>query len=154
MSNLASSTPLASTVPEQSISTFLSVETMRDLDDGRLTLCTATESNLGDLRETSPARALGMVADARARLDQAERLIREFEARDTLAAIIAEQSLHVEEWDIANLDAKWRDTFIASAAATTDGQRIIVVPQGQDPIERLAAVAGLLNDLDAQAGRA
>src|ERR1044072_4686373 len=76
MSHLAIPAPPASTLPEQSLSAFFHVETMNDLDDGRSPLLTATETNLGDLRETSPARALGMLADARAQLDQIGRASR------------------------------------------------------------------------------
>lgn len=147
--------PTTSTAPstpaEQSISTFLHVEVMHDLDDGRPTLVTATESNLGDLRETSPARALGIVADARAQLDRIERLIKEYEAVDTFRAIVAEHHLHVEEWDITNLDEKFRGKFVAFAAVTDDGLKVVVVPKGQDPIQRVNAVTDLVNNLQAQA---
>ncbi|MEU9285996.1 hypothetical protein AB0D57_15030 [Streptomyces sp. NPDC048275] len=143
--------PTASPAPrEQSISVTLTAEVMVDLDDGRPTLVAATESNLGDLRETSPARLRAMVADARAQLDAIERLARECEARDTLRAIIAEHSLNLYEDDLSDLPDVAR-TFACFAMRHKDGRTIVVVPAGQDPIERVNAVAELVNDLQAQA---
>lgn len=151
MTTVQPEAPTASPAPtEQSISTFFHVETMVDLDDGQLQLLTATESNLGDLRISSPARALGMVEEIEARLGQVKRLIKEHEARDTLQAILAEHDVQMEEWDTESLDPKLRDKFVAFAMLTKDGRRLIVVPQGQGPVERVNAVAALVNDLQAQ----
>lgn len=144
--------PEAPTTPpainEQSNSAFLHVETMNDLGGGRPTLVTATQSNLGDLRETSPARALGMIAAARAQLDQAERLIKEYEARDTLAAILAEHNLQIEEWDTSTLDPALRDQLMAVHDPTLGNGRTIVVPAGQDPNERLTAVFRVVSRME------
>jgi CO dehydrogenase/acetyl-CoA synthase gamma subunit (corrinoid Fe-S protein) len=146
--------PKAATAPsplaEQSISVTLTAEIMRDLDDGRPTLIAATESNLGDLRETSPARLRSMVAAARTKLDQIEQLANEHEARDTLRAIVAEHSLNLYEDDLSDLPEVAR-TFACFAMRHKDGRTIVVVPQGQDPIERVKAVAELVNDIQAQA---
>ena len=148
MSHLAIPAPPASTLPEQSLSAFFHVETMNDLDDGRSTLLTATETNLGDLRETSPARALGMLADARAQLDQAEQLIKEHEARDPLAAILAEHGLTLIEVDMRTV-AEFADDLaphLRCWAGKDNGRLIVWVPKGQDPIERVNAVVALVND--------
>jgi hypothetical protein len=146
--------PTASPAPrEQSLSNFLHVEIMNDLDNGRPTLVTATETNLGDLRETSPARALGMVADARAQLDRIERLIKVHEARDTLAAILAERHARLEEWDTDNAGDLLRDRFGASAYFEKR-QMVVVVPLGQDPVERTYFVAMAVNRLAEQKARA
>jgi len=141
--------PTASPAPrEQSLSTFLHVETMNDLDDGRPTLVAGTESNLGDLCETSPARARGLVADARARLDQAERLINEYEAATTLAAILAEHDLTLVEVDLRTVAEFAGDLAprLACWAGKENGRVIVWVPAGQDPVKRTNAVADLVND--------
>jgi hypothetical protein len=143
-----STSALTSTVPEQSISAFCHVEIMHDLDDGRATLCIATESNLGDFREASPARALGVIEDIEALIAKAKRLIREYEARDTLAAILAEHDLQIEEWDTATLDPKLRGQLMAVHDPTLGNGRTIVVPTGQDPIERLNAVARAVSNME------
>ena len=145
-SGASASTPAAQ---EQRVRLVLEAEVFQDPDGGPDSLIATTDKLACE--PMSPARLLGMVAEARAQLDQMERIAREFEARGTLAAIVAEHHLHVEEWDIANLDEKFRGKFVAFAALTTDGQRIVVVPKGQDPIERLAGVTELVRDMEATA---
>ncbi|MEV8546267.1 hypothetical protein [Streptomyces sp. NPDC051572] len=146
--------PTASPAPrELSLSTFFTVEVMIDPDTGKPTLCTAADPTLGDFRETSPARALGMVEEIEARLVQAKRLIREHEARDTLAAILAEHHARMEEWDTDLADPLLRDRFLAGAYVE-DGQLVVVVPLGQDPIERVDAVAKAVNNVAEQETRA
>lgn len=102
---------------------------------------------------TSPARLRGMVAGARAKLDQIERLAREYEARDTLRAIIAEHSLNLYEDDLSDLP-ELAEIVTCFAYHCKDGRTIVVVPQGQDPIERVNAVADLVNNLQAQEAQA
>jgi len=151
MTSVIPEAPTASPAPsEQSLSTFLHVEIMNDLDDGRPTLCTAAETNLGDFRETSPARLLGMVADARKKLDGIERLAKVFEAEDTTRAILAEHGLTLVEVD----DASIAEHFGALApslscwAGREGGQLTVWVPAGQDPIQRVNALVELVNALD------
>jgi hypothetical protein len=143
--------PTASPAPrEQSLSTFLHVETMVDLDNGQLRLLASTETNLGDLQEHSPARLLGMVADARVQLDRIERLAQEFEAHDTLAAIIAEHDLTVIVIGcdgLAEHHHELADQLTCWIARDSDGRKYAVVPEGQDPIERTHAVARAVADI-------
>ncbi|MFE5189217.1 hypothetical protein [Streptomyces sp. NPDC056628] len=137
---------------EQSITASLTAEIMRDLDDGRPTLVAYTEGNAGDLREVSPARLRGMVAAARAQLDEIERLADEQEARDTLAAMLAEHQVELDEWDTATLDPKLRPHFLAAYDQSPGSDRVIVVPLGQDPVQRLAVVADLLQRMERARG--
>ncbi|MEU6279473.1 hypothetical protein [Streptomyces sp. NPDC047028] len=58
-------------------------------------------------------------------------------------ALVAEHGLQVEEWDTSTLDENLRDKFVAFYIETRD-RKVIVVPAGQDPAHRLAAVRALL----------
>jgi len=147
MSKLPTTTKTSSTLLDQSITASLTAEIMTDLDTGQPTLVASTQGNLSDLQEVVPARLLRMVAEARAKLDAIERLAQIHEAEDTLRAIIAEHQLHVEEWDIASLAPEHRGKVAAFAEIADDGQRTVVVPTGQDPIERVNAIAHLVNNL-------
>ena len=139
---------IAKTNPaERAVSLVLEAETVMDSDTGRLTLIASTDHHQSDLIDVSPARLRQLVAEARTRLAEFERLANEYEAVDTLRAIVAEHNLHVEEWDTATLDPKLRDQFVA-AWDQTEGERVIVVPLGQDPIQRLQAVATLVRQMD------
>jgi hypothetical protein len=151
MAPVSATSKTQSTPIEQSINVTLTAEIMHDLDDRQPTLVAATEANLGDLREISAARLLGLVADTRAKLDQIERLAREYEARDTLRAIIAEHGLVLEELDTDTLFPEHLRGKLKAWYGEIDGTRIVAVPAGQDPIERVNVVADLVNDLQAQA---
>ncbi|MEH0423159.1 hypothetical protein [Streptomyces sp. B21-083] len=59
-------------------------------------------------------------------------------------ALATEYRLQVEEWDTSTLDESLRDKFYAYYLELKDGLRIIVVPTGQDPGQRLWAVRALL----------
>jgi hypothetical protein len=76
--NLVDST--TTTPAERAVSLILEAEVMADLD-GRLTLIASTDHHMSDLDEVSPARLRGMIAAARKRLDEFERLASEHEAR-------------------------------------------------------------------------
>jgi hypothetical protein len=152
MSDRASTKTPLSTPTTQHVRLVLEAEIFQDTDGGPDSLIYSTDTVACE--PVSPARMLGMVAEARAQLDAMERMAREFEARDTLAAIVAEHHLQLEEWDLANLDENLRSKFVAFAAVLKDGQRIVVVPQGQDPIKRVNAVSKLINDLQTQAAAA
>jgi hypothetical protein len=149
MSNFATATASSPTPTDQRVRLVLEAEIFQDPDGGPDSLIVTTDELA--CQPTAPARLLGMAAEARAKLDQIERLAREYEAQDTLRAIVAEHELKIEEWDTATLDPKLRRGFVAFAMLHKDGSRLIVVPQGQDPIERVNAIAGLVNDLQAQA---
>lgn len=62
---------------------------------------------------------------------------------ETVEALAAEHGLAIEEWDASALDEPLRDKFFAMYVQTKDA-RYIVVPVGQDPAHRLAAVRALL----------
>ncbi|MEW2463107.1 hypothetical protein AB0872_20685 [Microbacterium sp. NPDC047426] len=66
---------------ERTVSLVLEAEVTTDLDTGRLTLIASTDHHMSDLDEVSPARLRGMVAAARKRLSEIERLANEHEAR-------------------------------------------------------------------------
>lgn len=66
---------------ERAVSLVLEAEITTDLDTGRLTLIASTDHHMSDLDEVSPARLRGMVAAARKRLAEIERLANEHEAR-------------------------------------------------------------------------
>lgn len=138
-------------IAERSLSLALEAEVMADTDTGRLALVASTDPQLADFADVSPAGLRQMVAAARTRLAEFERLADEQEARDALAALLAERGVELEEWDTASLDPKLRREFVAFAMVREDGLRLVVVPQGQDPIARLAAVRDLIADLDGAA---
>lgn len=85
MSHLAISAPVASTLPEQSITVSLTVEVMHDLDDGQPTLVASTQGNQGDLQVVTVDRVLSMVAEQRAQLNRQERLALAYAATTTKA---------------------------------------------------------------------
>lgn len=62
---------------------------------------------------------------------------------ETLQALAAEHGLQIEELDTTNLGEGLRDKFFAMFVASK-GDRFIIVPVGQDPAHRLAAVRALL----------
>jgi len=147
--------PMTATMPspqaEQRVRLVLEAEVWKDIEGGPDTFCVTTEDMACE--PVSPARFLGMVSDARAQLDRMERLAREFEARDTLAAILAEHHARLEEWDTDVADPLLRARF-AAAAYVENGQLVVVVPLGQDPVQRVSAVANAVNDAIEQAARA
>lgn len=129
--------------PERAVSLTLEAEVMADADTGVLSLVASTDPQLSDFGDVSPARLRDMVAAARERLVEFERLADEQEARETLAALLADHQLRIEEWDTATLDPRLRDR-IQAVYDPTEGDRVVIVPAGQDPIGRLAAVRELI----------
>ncbi|MFF4489453.1 hypothetical protein ACFY0F_23640 [Streptomyces sp. NPDC001544] len=132
---------------ERAVSLTLEAEVLTDADTGIPSLVASTDPQLHDLDDVSPARLREMVAAARERLVEFERLADEYEARETLQALLAEHGVQMEEWDTAALDPKLRERFVAFAMVHHEMQRLVVVPQGQDPIARLAAVRDLIADM-------
>jgi hypothetical protein len=128
---------------ERALSLTLDAEVMVDSDTGALSLVASTDPQLSDLAEVSASRLRELIAAAGARLVEFERLADEQEARETLAALLAENRLRIEEWDTATLDPKLRDR-IQAVYDPTGGDRVVIVPAGQDPIARLAAVRELI----------
>src|SRR5690348_1406952 len=118
MAQHAISTPIPA---ERAVSLVLEAEVMADADTGRLTLVASTDHQMTDLDDVSPVRLRKMVADARAKLDEFERLANEYEAIDTLRAILAEHGVEMEEWDTSSLDPKLRRGFLAFSTLVEDG---------------------------------
>ena len=138
---------ICSTLPaERLISLTLEAEVMADGDSGHLALVASTDPQLADIRDVTPARLREMVAAARTRLAEFERLADEQEARNTLRALLDEHGLRTEEWDITALDSRLRDSITAVHDPVTGGD-VIIVPTGQDPIDRLGAVRRLIEDM-------
>jgi hypothetical protein len=130
----------------RSISLTLDAEVMADDETGALSLVVSTSPQLSDFAEVSPARLRDMVAAFRGRLAEVERLADEQEARDTLAALLAEHDVELEEWDTSSLDERLRP-HLQAVHDPTVGRRTIVVPAGQDPIDRLGAVRKVIAKL-------
>ncbi|WP_045563004.1 hypothetical protein [Streptomyces sp. FxanaA7] len=131
---------------ERSLSLTLDAEVMVDSDTGALSLVASTDPQLSDLAEVSASRLRELIAAARSGLVEFERLADEQEARESLAALLAEHRLRIEEWDTATLDPRLRDR-IQAVYDPTEGDRVVIVPAGQDPIGRLAAVRELIAGL-------
>ncbi|MDX2696842.1 hypothetical protein [Streptomyces ipomoeae] len=70
--------------------------------------------------------------------------IGDYDAVEAFQALTAEHNLRVEEWDTTTLDENLRDKFYAFYLQLKDGTRILVVPTGQDPAQRLHAARALL----------
>lgn len=68
---------------------------------------------------------------------------RHFAPAATAEALAAEHGIQIEEWDGATLDPDLYARLGAMYVQTRD-DRYIVVPAGQDPAHRLAAVRALL----------
>jgi hypothetical protein len=133
--------------PVRAVSLVLDAEVMADADTGELALIASSDPQLSDLAEVTSTHLRRMIASARARLAEIERLADEQEARESLRSLLAENRLHVEEWDTAALDPKLRDRIKAVHDPTEGDGRTIVVPAGQDPHERLAAVRDLITHM-------
>ncbi|MFR9796603.1 hypothetical protein ACL02U_11965 [Streptomyces sp. MS06] len=141
------SIPTAVPPAERAVSLTLEAEVMADDESGRLGLVASADPHLSDIAEVSPAGLRDMIAAARTRLTEFERLADEQEARDTLAALLAEHQLRIEEWDTSTLDPKLRARLKAVHDPTVGDGRTIVVPAGQDPPARLAAVRDLIAEM-------
>ncbi|MFI2367265.1 hypothetical protein [Streptomyces sp. NPDC018833] len=63
-------------------------------------------------------------------------------------ALITQHDLVIHEWDMAGVDDNLRASYMAHMFVTNDDRNIIVVPVGQDPRERLVAVAKLVEHLE------
>lgn len=143
-----SSQSICTTLPaERAVSLTLEAEVMTDADTGIPSLVASTDPQLNDLGDVSPARLREMVVAARERLVDFERLADEQEARETLAVLLAEQQMRIEEWDTSTLDSLLRDSLRAVHDPTVGDGCVIIVPADQDPIVRLAAVRDLLDEM-------
>ncbi|PAN01027.1 hypothetical protein CJI59_13980 [Streptomyces sp. Alain-F2R5] len=126
---------------------------MADPDDGQLTLLASTLGNLADLQVISPTALLQMVNQQRAQLDQIEALAQEYAAKVLTPAFLEEYGLELEEIDATSLfesNPKLAARFRAFAATHTDGRTLVVVPTGQTPTVRLAAIRDLVGHMQDQ----
>jgi hypothetical protein len=150
MSTVSATTTASSSLAEQAITASLTAEIMNDLDDGRPTLVAYTEGNAGDIQEVTPAQLLAKVAELRAHADRIEALANEYAAEVVIPAFVEQYGIELEELDTAKLfeDApNLAAAFRAFSAMKDDGGIIVAVPQGQAPVERLAAIRDLVLDL-------
>ncbi|MFF1544104.1 hypothetical protein [Streptomyces sp. NPDC058291] len=134
---------------ERALSLTLEAEVMTD-DTGRLSLTASTDPQLSDFADVSPAGLRAMVATARHRLAEFERLADEQEARDTLGALIAEHDVIMIETPLDKLtdvDDDLADRLACWVMESPDGRRYVIVPAGQDPIDRLAAVRRVIENM-------
>ncbi|MFJ8027421.1 hypothetical protein [Streptomyces sp. NPDC096311] len=136
----------------QCVRLVLEAEIFQDLEGGPDELVVTTDELACE--PVAPARLRRMVADARATLDAIERLARRYEAEDTLRAILAEHDLTLVEVAMDEV-AEFGPDLAARLqcwSGKENGRQIVWVPQGQDPVERVDAIAKLVNDLADQAG--
>jgi hypothetical protein len=131
---------------EQRVRLVLEAEIWKDIDGGPDTFCATTDKLACE--PMSPARFLGLLEEATTKLDAMKRLALEFEARNTLAAIIAEHDLTLIEVDMRTVAAIDPDVPAALRcwAGKHNGRLIVWVPKDQDPVERVNAIADLVND--------
>jgi hypothetical protein len=146
------------TPPEQVITASLTAEIMHDLDDGRPTLVAYTQGNAGDLDEVSPTTLMARVREARAQLDQIEQLAREYASEHTLPELVSHFSLRLIEYGEDTMREHFgpelAKKFGCVALHQQDGGITVLVPEGQDPIVRLAVIRELVLDLLDQAAAA
>lgn len=131
----------------RAVSLSLDAEVMTDLDTGELSLVASTDPQLSDLAEVSASRLRELITAVRTGLVDFERLADEQEARESLRVLLAEHRLNVEEWDTATLDPELRERIQAVYDPTVGDGCTVIVPAGQDPIVRLAAVRKLVADM-------
>ena len=134
----------------RAVSLSLEAEVMLDADTGIPSLVASADPQLADFADVSPAGLRDMVAAARAQLAEFERLADEQEARDTLAALLVEQDVAMIEAPLDKLmdvDDDLADRLACWVMESPDGRRYVIVPAGQDPLERLAAVRRVIEDM-------
>lgn len=146
----SAATKASPTPGEQSITASLTAEIMYAPDTGQATLLAATEANLGDLAEVTPAQLLAKVSQLRTDADRIEQLAAEYAATVVLPAFIEHYAIDLIETSTNKLVENAPElaaSFRAFSALKNDGTFIVVVPEGQPPIERLAAIRDLVLDL-------
>lgn len=142
-----------SPLPEQCIVASLTAEVMLDVEDGQPHLLASTDASLADLQVISPRALLQIVNRQRAQLDQIEALAQEYAEKVLTPAFLDEYGIELEELDPASLfqsNPKLAAGFHAFAAVHTDGRTLAVVPTGQKPTARLAALVALIDHMQDQ----
>jgi hypothetical protein len=142
--------PMTATAPstptDQRVRLVIEAEIFQDPDGGPDSLIVTTDELACE--PTVPARFLRMIEEGHAKLNAMKLMALEYEARDTLAAIIAEHDLTLIEVDMRTVTEFAGDLADRLGCwAGRDNDRVIVwVPAGQDPFARTNAVADLVND--------
>jgi hypothetical protein len=153
MNRVAATSTATSALHDQEITANLTVEIMTDLDDGQPTLLASTGSNQGDLQVVTVAQALTKIAEQSAKLELQRQLVSEY-AVHLLAQFVQSYSIELIEVGTAGLANGQPDLtsrFCAASEVTDKGAFIVVVPEGQSPVERLAAVRDLILDMEQRA---
>lgn len=143
MNSIPQATTASPDLPEQCVVASLTAEVMVDTDDGQLNLLASTLGNQTDLQ----------VIRQRAQLDQIEALAQEYTAKVLTPAFLDEYGIELEEIDTASLfesNPKLAAGFHAFAAVHVDGRTLVVVPTGQKPTVRLAAIRDLVGHMQDQ----
>ncbi|MGP4048748.1 hypothetical protein [Streptomyces sp. 2A115] len=157
MTRVAKTSTATSVPDEQSVTASLTAEIMHDLDDGRPTLVASTQGNQGDLQEVTPRQLLAKVTEARAQLDQVESLANEYAATVVIPAFVEHYGITLRETSLDGLraiDPELAAIFRGSAALLKDGELIVTVPEGLDPVARLSALRDLVLDQQKRAVQA
>ncbi|QFZ75069.1 hypothetical protein GFH48_18955 [Streptomyces fagopyri] len=136
-------------IAEQSITAFALAEIITDSDSGEPTLCISSDQHLSDYQAATAGQAAALAQQLRAKADQIEALANEYAERVVLPAFISEYRIELEEWDVSTLDPMLRE-HLRSWRMTEGDHTVVIVPTGQSPIERLAAVADVVRSLDRQ----
>ncbi|MGX1512202.1 hypothetical protein [Streptomyces collinus] len=153
MTSIPQATTTSPALPEQCIVASLTAEVMFDPEDGQPHLLASTLGNLADLQVISPRALLQMVNRQRAQLDQIEALAQEYAAKVLTPPFLDEYGIDLEEIDAASLfqsNPKLAAGFHAFAARHVDGRTLVVVPTGQKPTVRLAAIRSLVEHMQDQ----
>lgn len=140
----------AAHIAEQSISAFVLVEVITDVETDEVTLCIASDMQLTDYRAAAVSDATALARQLREKADQIEALADEYAEKIAIPAFIGQYSIELEELDTASLLEDAPDlaaAFRAFSAVKNDGSIIVAVPKGQGPVERLAAIRDLVLDL-------
>ncbi|MFD5297189.1 hypothetical protein ACFWJU_18520 [Streptomyces mutabilis] len=154
MNRVAAATTASSALPEQSIVANLTAEVMVDVEDGQPSLIASTLANQADLQVISPTALLQLVDRQRAQLDQIEALAQEYADKVAIPAFLEEFGIELEELDtteLADLNPKLAAGLHAFSAVMKDGTWLVVVPKGQVPTTRLAAIRDLVNHMKERA---
>ncbi|MFE7927822.1 hypothetical protein ACFU6S_03655 [Streptomyces sp. NPDC057456] len=150
MNRVAATSTATSALHDQDITANLTVEVMTDLDTGETMLLTSTQPNQGDLQVVTVAQALTKIAEQEGTLQRQRQLVSEYAAH-LVAQFVEQYSIELVELGtakLANEDPDLASRFCAASAVTDKGAFIVVVPEGQSPIERLAAVRDLVLDME------
>lgn len=126
------------TVPRTDDNSFvnliLQAQISIDADTGKPWLI-AAGNTAEDWDDTTPDKLRAMVAGARQQLDQIEALAARYEAITAIRELVDEHHIRLMEMPHAELGDLGKN--FCGWYAVIDGDRVLVFPTDQDPIERL-----------------